>query len=58
MDSTNTNSLFIFRNINELLSTAEERGAKFEAKQAAATGDGELLSDRSAKAYYKEFKKV
>lgn len=44
-------------NINELLSTAEERGAKFEAKQAAATGDDQL-SDKSAKAYYKEFKKV
>lgn len=45
------------RNINELLSTAEARGSKFEAKQTAAA-EGELLSDRSAKAYYKEFKKV
>lgn len=44
-------------NINELLSTAEARGSKFEAKQTAAA-EGELLSDRSAKAYYKEFKKV
>lgn len=43
--------------INELISTAEARGAKFEAQQSSAGGEAPL-SDRSAKAYYKEFKKV
>lgn len=45
------------RDINELIRTAEARGAKFEAKQSS-TGGEESLNDRSAKAYYKEFKKV
>ncbi|KAG0712941.1 Guanine nucleotide-binding protein-like 3 [Chionoecetes opilio] len=45
-------------NLHELLSTAEARGAEFEAKQTSAGSGGDLLNDRSAKAYYKEFKKV
>lgn len=40
-----------------MISTAEVRAAEFEAKQSS-TGGEETLSDRSAKAYYKEFKKV
>ncbi|KAG7171454.1 guanine nucleotide-binding protein-like 3 homolog [Homarus americanus] len=45
-------------NINELIRTAEERGVKFEADQAVTANTHGNLSDRSAKAYYKEFKKV
>lgn len=50
-------NFFFFRDINELISTAEARGAKFEAQQNSV-GEEAQLSDRSAKAYYREFKKV
>lgn len=45
-------------NIDELIRTAEERGAKFEADQKNIQDINGSLSDRSAKAYYREFKKV
>ncbi|XP_045594096.2 guanine nucleotide-binding protein-like 3 homolog [Procambarus clarkii] len=45
-------------NIDELIRTAEERGAKFEADKANTASLSSSLSDRSAKAYYREFKKV
>lgn len=45
-------------NIDELIQTAEERSDKFEAEQAIKANKIGGLSDRSAKAYYKEFKKV
>ncbi|KAK4316977.1 hypothetical protein Pmani_011915 [Petrolisthes manimaculis] len=44
-------------NINELILTASERGEKYEAEKALASNK-DILTDRSAKAYYREFKKV
>lgn len=44
--------------INEMIQTAEKRGAEFEERMAAESSAQGTLTDRSAKAYYKEFKKV
>lgn len=58
-EKINSFPVFMFiRNIDELIRTAEERGVKFEAEQAITANKSGSLSDRSAKAYYKEFKKV
>lgn len=41
-----------------MIQTAEKRGAEFEERMAAESSAQGTLTDRSAKAYYKEFKKV
>lgn len=44
--------------IDELIQRAEERGEKFNVEKPSDEEDKNGLNDRSAKAYYREFKKV
>lgn len=44
--------------LDELIKRAKERGEEFDIKQSLEGDDKGNLNDRSAKAYYREFKKV
>lgn len=45
-------------NINELLQHAKKRGENFDKKESEESDERNGLNDRSARAYYREFKKV